>query len=481
MENSHNFFKNKSKSMNYNSSINNYKFQSGAILNRILNFDDTDSKMIQRNTHCLLVKKINLKDKINKYYTKALNSIFSDVNKYLEHYYEGRKIIIGKKCTSNGLKELRDYFYRKNKKKRTIRKNDLKSNLSFFNRTAKNRTYLDITKNNSTDTLKNMNNFFSKKDYITKYPLSDNELKIIFQESTERERNNKNEKIDISSESNKDEINKKINLFYNKNGIYHAIHAIDLQPNTERMNINNMLNLQEKILKDRILKNKTEKKLKNKLMSATLKENSKLLMNNKTELIILNNKKIEKEMTNFGILNKENKTMKDWISELRKTNKEKKIINLGKKEIIYYNKDMNSSNELSANNNNNNNNCNNNETNIYKKIDINLLKKKRLSLFNKYKIPNNSYYNYKKTKNLSARNNKDKIKRKLDLYIQGKNLLDHEIKISKDLFGKKKKIIQYSYGIDEISSQLFAKSKSQNSVNATKAIINSIEIHNLWK
>ena len=474
MENSNNFFKNfKSKSLHYNPSVINYKFQNGAILNRILNFDDTEPKMVQRNRY-LLVKKINLKDKINKYYSKALDKIFSDVNKYLEHYYEGKKIIIGKKCTSKGLKELKDYFYRKNKKKRTLRKNDLKSNFSFFSKTGKNKTYLDFTKNNSTDTTKN--NFFSKKDFIIKYPLSDNELKIIFQESTERERNNKNEKIDISSESNKDEINKKINnLFDNKNGIYNAI---DLKPNTERMNINNMLNLQEKILKDRILKNKTEKKLKNKLMNATLKKNSKLLMNNKKELIILKNKKIEKEMTNFGILTKENKTMKDWISELRKNNKEKKKINIAKKEVIYYNKDMNS--ELDSNNSYiNNNTSKKNEKHMYKKIDINTLEVKRKSLFSKYKSPINSYYNYKKPKYLSADNSKDKNKKHLDLYIQGKNLLDHEIKISKDLFGKKKKIIHYSYGLDEISTKLFAKSKSQNSVNSTKAIINSIEIHNL--
>ena len=36
-------------------------------------------------------------------YTKALKHIFYDINKYLEHSYDGRKIVVGKECTSKGL------------------------------------------------------------------------------------------------------------------------------------------------------------------------------------------------------------------------------------------------------------------------------------------------------------------------------------------------------------------------------------------
>jgi hypothetical protein len=59
--------------------------------------------------------------------------------------------------------------------------------------------------------------------------------------------------------------------------------------------------------------------------------------------------------------------------------------------------------------------------------------------------------------------------------------LEQEIKLSKELFGKKKKIINYSYGPEEISSILFTKSKSLKNINTPKAIINSIEIHNIGK
>ena len=324
MENTNTFFKipYKPKNLNFNKSFN-HKFQNGPILNNILNFEETEPKKREKSIRYLLVKKINLKDTINHFYSKALNNIFSDINKYLEHYYDGKKIIVGKKCTSKGLKELRDYFFRKNRKKRTVRKNDLKSNLSFFNKikSKSNNIFLDITKNNSTDTIKNMNmNLFSKKEYKTKYPLSDNELKIIFQESVEREKNNKNEKKDISSDSKADGNNQKTrHKLYNKISIKSANYE---NSNMEKMNINTMLTLQEKILKDKIKKDKKEKKIKNKLMNATLKENSKLLMNNTKDLIIIKNKKIEKELPDFGILNQEVKTMKNWLSELRTNNKE---------------------------------------------------------------------------------------------------------------------------------------------------------------
>jgi len=481
MENTNTFFKNpyKQKNLNFNKSFINHKFQNGQIFNNILNFEETEPKKKEKSIRYLLVKKINLKDTINNFYSKALNNIFSDINKYLEHYYDGKKIIVGKKCTSKGLKELRDYFFRKNRKKRTVRKNDLKSNLSFFNKikSKSNNIFLDITKNNSTDTIKNMNmnmNLFSKKEYMTKYPLSDNELKIIFQESVEREKNNKNEKKDISSDSNADGNNQKTrHKLYNKISIKSANYE---NSNMEKMNINSMLTLQEKILKDRIKKDKKEKKIKNKLMSATLKENSKLLMNNTKDLIIIKNKKREKELPDFGLLNQEVKTMKNWLSELRTNNKEKKIKNLTKKEVIYYNKDINLSMDIEEKN---------NKVNLYKKINNNPLKIGRPSLFSKYKNQNNdnSYKIEKKVKNLSVDNAKDNKKNNLsiyhNLYVKGKNLLDHEIKLSKELFGKKKKIVHYSYGVDEISNILFAKSKSINNINTTKAIINSIEIHNL--
>ena len=467
------------KSLNTNSSfikqsIN--KMQYKPILNNIFTDDFSEPKLFQKKTRFLLVKKLNLKEKNNKYYSKALNSIFSDVNKYLEHNYDGKKIIIGKKCTSKGLKELKDYLYRKNnKRRRTLRRNDLKSSLSFFNKTIKNKSiignkYLDITRNNSTDTVKPINSInIIRKEHIKKYPVSDNELKIIYQEGAEREKNNKNEKIQFSLVPTQTENNK---IQYNKNKIIKNIKNVksakNIIMNTERMNINNMLNLQEKILKDSILNNKTYKKLQNKIMSATLKDNATLLMNNKKELIVLKKREIDKDINKFGLFNKENKDAKKWLSELRINNyKEKKKMLSPQKEIIYYNKDINSKLDINESYNGD---FNKNILKISKKF------------FNKSNTNKNKFIkNYYKIKNVSSvdnKNNTHNLNVFHNLYVQGKNLLNHEIKISKELFGKKKKIINYAYGTDEISSILFAKSKTLNFINTPKAIINSIDIHN---
>ena len=482
MEEDNNYFKfsHKAKNLNFNPYILKNKINS-SYNNNILNIEDfSEQKLIPRESRYLLVKKINLKVKNNFYYTKALKHIFYDVNKYLEHSYDGRKIIVGKECTSKGLKELRDYFFRKNRRRRTIRKNDLKSSLNFFNKTVKSKggnTYLDLTKN-STDTAKNNNTNsniikFAKKDCITKFPLSDYELKKIFQDGAEREKNNKNEIIEFSSESTETKNIKKINK--NNHKISKVKSAKSIINNTERMNINSMLHLQEKILKDRILKNKIDKRITNKLMSATFKDKSKLLMNKKKELIVIKNKEINKEYTKFGTLIKQDRVIKNWLSELRlSNNKEKKKINLNKKEIIY-NNNINSSMDKKDKYNN---------SNINKIINKNVLKIRRPSLFRKYKI-SDKFYNNDRIKNISV-DNRPNIKNTTlniyhNLYIKGKNLLEQEIKLSKELFGKKKKIINYSYGPEELSSILFTKSKSLNIINTPKAIINSIEIHNLGK
>ena len=488
MEEDSNYFKfsHKPKNLNFNPIIFKNKINSPNISNNnnILNIEDfSEQKLIPRESRYLLVKKINLKEKKNFYYTKALKHIFYDINKYLEHSYDGRKIVVGKECTSKGLKELRDYFFRRNRRRRTVRKNDLKSNININfnnNKAIKNKsgnTYLDVTKN-STDTVKNNNtnsniSKFARKDYMTKFPLSDYELKKIYQEGAEREKNNKNEKIEFSSESTETEnTKKKCKNIHKINKIKSAKFSIN---NTERMNINSMLHLQEKILRDRILKNKLDKKITNKIMSATFKDKSKLLMNKKKELIIIKNKEIKKEYTKFGTLIKQDKVIKNWLSELRlSNNKENKKINTNKKEIIY-NNNINSSMEIKDKYNN---------SNINKIIGKNILKIRRPSLFRKYQTGDN-FNNNDIIKNISVDNRPNNKNGSLNiyhnLYIKGKNLLEQEIKLSKELFGKKKKIINYSYGPEEISSILFTKSKSLKNINTPKAIINSIEIHNLGK
>ena len=66
-----------------------------------------------------------------------------------------------------------------------------------------------------------------------------------------------------------------------------------------------------------------------------------------------------------------------------------------------------------------------------------------------------------------------------NLFVQGKNLLNQEIKLSKDLLGKKKILMQYSFLPSDISSILVAKSNSVGDISTPKAVINSMEIHKL--
>jgi hypothetical protein len=254
------------------------------------------------------------------------------------------------------------------------------------------------------------------------FSVSDNELKTIYKEVKERETKNKKTKIDY---------------LFNQTGAF---------------GINQMLDLQEKILKKNIQKPKIRKKLIDKIMNKTFKEKNNILMNQMKEFLILKRKKIDKELTKFCVINNTSSLVnRNWIYNLRKNimtkNEERKCISPHQKEIIYSNKDFFP-----------------NETN-FKKIFYNKIPKIKINNINEAR----KRVNFSETNLNSFRS----------LYIQGKNLLNQEIKLSKDLAGKKKKLIQYTFIPKEISSMLLAKSKSKDSVTTPRAIINSMKIHNL--
>ena len=187
-------------------------------------------------------------------------------------------------------------------------------------------------------------------------------------------------------------------------------------------------------------------------MNKTFKEKNNILMNQMKEFLILKRKKIDKELTKFCIINDTSSLVdRNWIYNLRKNirtkKEERKCISPSQKEIIYSNKDFFP-----------------NETN-FKKIFYNKIPKIKINNINEAR----KRVNFSETNLNSFRS----------LYIQGKNLLNQEIKLSKDLAGKKKKLIQYTFIPKEISSMLLAKSKSKDSVTTPRAIINSMKIHNL--
>ena len=78
-----------------------------------------------------------------------------------------------------------------------------------------------------------------------------------------------------------------------------------------------------------------------------------------------------------------------------------------------------------------------------------------------------------------VRNNETNLNSFHNLYIQGQNLLNCEIKLSKDLIGKKKKLLLYTFNPDEISSIMLAQSNSIDTATTPKAVFNTIENHNL--
>jgi hypothetical protein len=63
------------------------------------------------------------------------------------------------------------------------------------------------------------------------------------------------------------------------------------------------------------------------------------------------------------------------------------------------------------------------------------------------------------------------------LNIKGKKLINFEIELSKDLEGKKKKIVQFPYKEEEITNTIFAKSYSANNFYIPKSLKNTVELH----
>ena len=209
-----------------------------------------------------------------------------------------------------------------------------------------------------------------------------------------------------------------------------------------------MVDLQEKVLKVKKQKQKYNEKISNKIMNITFKERNNILMNEKKELLVLKTKPVDKELTKFSIFNKHLSNLtKNWLYNLRKDEKkeEQKNLNSKYKELIYYNKDYNKDFTTF-----------NVKSQIRKKF-FKRIKKDRIRK-NNSDIDLNSFHS---------------------LYIQGKHLLNQEIKITKDLVGKKKKLLQYKFNPNEISSIFLARSNPIDTVTTPKSVINSMEIHKL--
>ena len=405
--------------------FSNFMNNSNKTFSTILNLEENNYQTEQNNNkYSLIVKKINLKESKNNYYSKAMKNIFFNPKHYLQNYYEGKKVIIGKEHHLN-IKDSKYQidFQRQAKKRKTITtsKNTSKKSSMILQRSIRNSKSFSSNKLQEIEkytSASSSRSYMTKRDLI-KSPVSDNELKLIYKEVAEREKSNKNKKLDF---------------FENQSW------GLGIIP---------MLNLQEKILKTKKKRIKLNEELTKKLMNITFKERNNIIMNNKKDLLVLKPKHIDKELTKFSIFNKNLTDMtKSWIYNLRKNDneEEQKCLMPTQKEFIYYNKDLFTiSNKDDI------------RKKIHKKIKKEINKDKKIIRKNKTEIDLNSFHN---------------------LFIQGKNLLDYEIKLNKDLTGKKKKLIHYNFNQKEISSILLAESNPTDTMTTPKAVSNSIGIHN---
>ena len=403
--------------------FSNFMNNSNKTFSTILNLEENNYQTEQNNKYSLIVKKINLKESKNNYYSKAMKNIFFNPKHYLQNYYEGKKVIIGKEHHLN-IKDSKYQidFQRQAKKRKTITtsKNTSKKSSMILQRSIRNSKSFSSNKLQEIEkytSASSSRSYMTKRDLI-KSPVSDNELKLIYKEVAEREKSNKNKKLDF---------------FENQSW------GLGIIP---------MLNLQEKILKTKKKKIKFNEELTKKLMNITFKERNNIVMNNKKDLLVLKSKHIDKELTKFSIFNKNLTDMtKSWIYNLRKNDneEEQKCLMPTQKEYIYYNKDLFTiSNKDDI------------RKKIYKKIIRDINKDKKIIRKNKTEIDLNSFHN---------------------LFIQGKNLLNQEIKLNKDLTGKKKKLIHYNFNQKEISSILLAQSNPMDTMTTPKAVTNSTKIH----
>lgn len=435
-----------------------------------LESDINKQKSINENKNSLFLKKINLKEKKNKYYIEGIHKLFNDESIFLDNYYKGKKIIVGKSrkksnvdlntrnCSKNNIKKIKQ-------KSKNVSSNNITLNKSLLyqinNNTLFNDSLMQSTKGKKLVWIAG-----KKKDNF----ISDDELTKLYQECIKRENRT---------------IKKIMNIPKNKN----IINNENKSPSVKECN--NILHLQSLVLNKYKSRNMERKKIIDRLLKLTSKKKGNLLINQLNDYRIKKEKKDEEEINN--IINnpkfKKNNirgvdTKLQWITSLRDYQDNEKINNKNNNRCFSSNnKDLSSTHKF--------------YTSFDKKDVLFDLTGKINPLFaqitpkiyrenekiretlNDFKnSENNSLYNNKIKMNSSLYNNKiSKLHLYKGLNIKGKKLINIEIELSKDLEGKKKRIVQYPYKEDEISTKLFAKSYSVNNFFVPKSVKNTIDLH----
>ena len=215
--------------------------------NSLLNKDNSPKKK-----HLLILQKINIKDKKNNFYKEGVKDIFNDENLFFSDKYKDKKVIVGRNQSTikDKSKYVINFVLKKNlgnfNKKRLFKSTTLKNHIfSKFRRdelgnSLRKKIKSDIIdkniinaeyENNSNYSVCSINSkyenmrksynmygkrasfFFTGNNYI-----SDGELKIIYKNFLEKEKENKQKEIkeikinDINNNNDKDTNNNKIQI-----------------------------------------------------------------------------------------------------------------------------------------------------------------------------------------------------------------------------------------------------------------------------
>ena len=419
----------------------------------------------------LFLKKINLKDNINKVYLDRINKIFYDENIFFDKYYKGKKIVVGKSHDKNHI----NLGIKSDKKNNIKRGSIISRGKELLNPNSTNTNITNKSNNNYTESFKqNSRNrrIIKKKDnYIT-----DEDLKNIYKKFLDRENINNKGNINIK----KDKM-KKMRTFSAKE-------------------FDNILNLQNLILEKRKEVIKDKNKIEEKILRHTAKHRDKLLINQINDYRIKKEEieeidKNNEESNNYdNYLNSHNFIKKRnylkskdidanlrWLTSLRDyQNNVKSLNNIKSQSLIKLNKRINSSNIFSSKE-------DKKYFNSFDKKEIIFNLTGNLDPIYAQIVLDNHKFNERirdtlndvpqnlKRKTLDNKMNKNNMYKGLN--IKGKKLLNFEIELSKKLEGKKKRIIQFPYLENDLKNQLFAESLPFNKNDIPQSVKNTLELH----
>ena len=472
-----NFSSSSLKRFSYLNNPNNINSNSNDSVNNSFNINskrnsiNTSNKIIiaHPDKHSLFLRKLDLDEKKNLYFKEGVDKLFNDKNIFLENKYKGKPIFIGKSRHFNKFlfPSSLSLFSKmpSSQKQATSRQTKIKARSISISRTN------TLNQNSSSKSLIN-STFYGKKCFGWRLNKNDKEenitdekLKNIYREFLNREANNKamNKTIDIVelNSVNKKKIGK---------------NDITLSPRKINKVSANIINLQNQILNNYKIKNDEKEKMMDRLLKLTSKKNNKdLLMANLIDYRIKKenieeNDNIIKTKYSSNLNEYEFSQKLQWLSSLRD----------------YETKKKNKNNNLFR--------CNSGTSysfGIRDNDSVILDLSNCLYPLYAHVSPKIAEYNEKVRDTLSERKTSNGLmnschdcfkKRKyINLYsglnIKGKKLLDFEMELSKELEGKKKKILYYNYRDEDVSPKIFAMSYSIDNFNTPKSVRNTLSLH----